>query len=100
MSAALSFDRQLSLIDQALGIVDPAPIAYALHEDSELALPERTSITLRNGEVVTFDLFQFSDNIWSAKNADHDHQCGWGATKAKAIADLESLCNDEIEEAL
>lgn len=95
MSANPLFRHMCTALD-VIFPADPAPIAYALPEDSTLALPERTSITLINGEILTFDLYQLGPNDWSAKNADQDHQCGWGATAEDAIAALEHMCNDDI----
>lgn len=94
------FVATLRTLDTVFAAPDPAELHYDIterDESSTLAQPERTSITLRNGEVIDVDLYQISAGCWSAKNADHDGQCGWDATRELALKDLESLCNDDIE---
>ena len=77
--------------------LDPAPIAEALPEDSPLALPERTTLMLSNGDVVEVDLFQISAGCWSAKDANHDGRCGWDTTRELALKDLLELCESDVE---
>ena len=78
----------------ALAILDPARHEDSLPEDSDLALPERTSVTLMSGEVLVYDLYQISAGCWTAKNADHDSQTGVGETAVLAVKDLIDLCAD------
>jgi hypothetical protein len=97
------FLRTMHALEAMFMAPDPAQVHYEITEANEastLANPERTTITLRNGELIDVDLYQISGGCWSAKNADQDGQCGWDATRELALKDLESLCNDEIEEAL
>lgn len=53
-------------------------------------------ITLTNGDEITVDLFQVNAGWWTAKNADHDHQCGQGATRQAAIDDLWAICQRDM----
>lgn len=89
--------RALDVIFPAEPAPAPAPLEAGDDDDSELGASERTSIVLCNGDVIDVDLFQVSATCWSAKNANHDHQCGWGETRDRALRDLRVLCEDELE---
>lgn len=50
-------------------------------------------MTLANGDEINVDLCNVG-NWWTAKNADHDHQCGQGETREAALADLREICEE------
>jgi len=77
---------------------DPATIAYSLPEDSPLALPERTTLTLRKGEMIDVDLFQISADCWTAKDANHHGRTGVDTTREGAIADLVQMAQDDLQD--
>ena len=93
--------RRLDMCFEELFPLDKAPALQELisdDEDSPLALDERTTRVLSNGEVLTFDLFQTSANCWTAKDANHDGRTGVDTTREKAIADLVSMAEDDLED--
>lgn len=95
------FLRTMHALDAMFMAPDPAQVHYTITESDEnspLAYPERTTLTLRNGEVIDVDLYQISAGCWSAKDANHDGHTGWDATRELALKDLETLCNDDLEE--
>lgn len=53
-------------------------------------------ITLTNCDEITVDVFQINAGWWTAKNADHDHQCGQGPTRQAAIDDLWWICQRDM----
>lgn len=96
MHPATRLDFQIGYIDQLLARLSPAALAESLPEDSPLALPERVSYALSNGEVVDIDLYQISAGCWTAKDANHDSRTGVDSTREKAIADLLEQCEADI----
>jgi hypothetical protein len=91
------FLSTIQTLDAFFGTLDLPAIEAAQPEDSPLAHPERTTLTLSNGDVIDVDLYQISVDCWNAKNANHDRQCGWDTTREKALKDLLQLCEDDLE---
>jgi len=90
--------RHVDMCFEALFPLDKAPAQQQVEdEDSPLALDERTTRVLSNGDVLTFDLFQVSADCWTAKDANHDGRTGVDTTREKAIADLVSMAEDGVE---
>jgi hypothetical protein len=85
-------------LDVIFGALDAPPTAADQDEDSPLALDERTTRVLSNGDVLEFDVVQISGNCWTAKDANHDGRTGVDTTREKAIADLLWMAEDEIGE--
>jgi hypothetical protein len=67
-------------------------------KDSELALPEKTSRLLSNGDLLDINLFQISASNWLAKDADNERRFGSHSTRELAIRDLVEQCEAELEE--
>jgi hypothetical protein len=85
-------------LDVIFGALDSQPIAADQDDDSPLALDERTTRVLSNGDVLEFDVVHISADCWTAKDANHDGRTGVGDTRELAIADLVWMAEDEIGE--
>lgn len=97
-------DPLMRHIDLMFEVLFPLEHATALQEliredeESPLALDERTTRVLSNGEVLEFDVVQISADCWTAKDANHDGRTGVDDTRELAIADLVSMAEEDIED--
>lgn len=93
--------RHVDMWFEALFPLEQATVLQELirqDEDSPLALDERTTRVLSNGDVLEFDVFQISADCWTAKDANHDGRTAVDTTRQKAIADLVSMAEDDLED--
>ncbi len=93
-----TLDAQIAYIDRMLALIDAGKPKAEQDEDSTLALDERTTRVLSNGDVLEFDVVQISADCWTAKDANHDARTGIGDTRELAISDLVSMAEDDLED--